>query len=86
MLEVLIAALGQISGAHLNAAVTLDLAVTRTFPWRYVPSYLGFQLLGAILGADATWAAFGWSVTGSTSGPPFPGRVCRTAGPASSRC
>ncbi len=42
-----------------NGAVTLGLAVTRKFPWRYVPSYPGFQLLGAILGAGATWAAFG---------------------------
>jgi len=33
--------------------------VTRKFPWRYVPAYLGFQLLGAILGAGATWATFG---------------------------
>ncbi len=54
-----VGALGQVSGAHLNGAVTLGLAVTRRFPWRYVPAYLGFQLLGAILGAGATWATFG---------------------------
>jgi len=59
VLVALVGALGQVSGAHLNAAVTLGLAVTRKFPWRYVPSYLGFQLLGAVLGAGATWAAFG---------------------------
>ena len=62
VLVALVGALGQVSGAHLNAAVTLGLAVTRKFPWRYVPSYLGFQLLGAILGAGATWAAFGSAV------------------------
>lgn len=33
--------------------------MTRKFPWRYVPAYLGFQLLGAIGGAAATWATFG---------------------------
>ncbi len=59
VLTALVGGLGQVSGAHLNAAVTLGLAVTRKFPWRYVPSYLGFQLLGAVLGAGATWAAFG---------------------------
>jgi len=59
VLTALVGALGQVSGAHLNAAVTLGLAVTRKFPWRYVPAYLGFQLLGAILGAGATWATFG---------------------------
>jgi len=59
VLVALVGALGQVSGAHLNGAVTLGLAVTRKFPWRYVPSYLGFQLLGVVLGAGATWAAFG---------------------------
>lgn len=59
VLAALVGALGQVSGAHLNAAVTLGLAVTGKFPWRYVPAYLGFQLLGALAGAGATWAAFG---------------------------
>lgn len=59
VLAALVGALGQVSGAHLNAAVTLGLAVTGRFPWRYVPSYLVFQLLGAVLGSGATWATFG---------------------------
>ena len=50
---------GGISGAHLNPAVTLGLAVVGKFSWRAVPAYLGFQLLGAVLGALATWATFG---------------------------
>jgi glycerol uptake facilitator-like aquaporin len=33
--------------------------VTGKFPWRYVPAYLGFQLVGAIAGAGATWVTFG---------------------------
>jgi len=50
---------GPVSGAHLNGAVTLGLAVTGKFPWSYVPAYLGFQLLGALAGAGATWVSFG---------------------------
>lgn len=42
VLAALVGALGQVSGAHLNAAGTLGLAVTGRFPWRYVPTYLGF--------------------------------------------
>jgi len=59
VLAALVGALGQVSGAHLNGAVTLGLVVSGKFPWRYVPSYLVFQLLGAVLGAGATWATFG---------------------------
>jgi len=54
VLAALVGGLGQVSGAHLNAAVILGLAVTGKFPWRYVPVYLGFQLLGAVAGAGAT--------------------------------
>ncbi len=59
VLTALVGALGQVSGAHLNGAVTLGLAVTGKFPWSYVPAYLGFQLLGALAGAGATWVSFG---------------------------
>jgi len=59
VLAALVGALGQVSGAHLNGAVTLGLAAAGKFPWRYVPTYLFFQLLGAIAGAGATWLTFG---------------------------
>ncbi len=59
VLAAMVGALGNISGAHLNPAVTLGLAVTKKFSWRAVPTYVGFQLLGAVLGALATWATFG---------------------------
>ncbi|WP_207955799.1 MIP/aquaporin family protein [Rubrobacter marinus] len=58
-LAAVVAALGHVAGAHVNPAVTLGLAVTNNFPWRYVPAYIGAQLIGAILGAIGTWIAFG---------------------------
>ena len=59
VLVALVASLGHVSGAHLNPAITLGLAVTRKFPWNFVPAYIGAQLLGAILAAFATWITFG---------------------------
>ena len=38
---------GDISGAHLNPAVTVAFAAARRFPWKDVPLYLGAQLAGA---------------------------------------
>ena len=58
-LAVTVAVLGPVSGAHLNPAVTLALAVNRRFPWRRVPAYLASQLGGAIIAALAAWALFG---------------------------
>jgi aquaporin Z len=43
----MIHAFGDVSGAHLNPAVTLSFAVARRFPWREVPAYLMAQLAGA---------------------------------------
>ena len=58
-LLVVAASIGHVSGGHVNPAVTLGLAATGRFPWRYVPAYLLAQLTGALLGALATWATFG---------------------------
>ncbi len=44
----MIFALGDVSGAHMNPAVTLSFAVVRRFPWKEVMPYLAAQLLGAI--------------------------------------
>ncbi|MBZ0288593.1 MAG: MIP family channel protein [Anaerolineae bacterium] len=48
---VMIAALGHISGAHFNPAVTVAFALTRHFPPREVLWYIGGQVSGAVLGA-----------------------------------
>jgi len=58
-LIVLVFALGHISGAHLNPAVTLGLASSGKFPLRYVPFYLVAQMGGAILAALSVQFMFG---------------------------
>ncbi|SEP51894.1 MIP/aquaporin family protein [Amycolatopsis saalfeldensis] len=46
------------SGAHLNPAVTLGLAISGKTPWSDVPYYILGQLVGAILGAVLCWAVY----------------------------
>jgi MIP family channel proteins len=58
-LAVLAASLGHVSGAHLNPAVTIGLAVNRRFPRAYVPTYAIAQFAGAISAAAVTWALYG---------------------------
>lgn len=51
-----IAALGHVSGAHFNPAVTLSFLLTRHLPSRDALTYVGGQLLGATLAALLLWA------------------------------
>lgn len=43
------------SGAHLNPAVTLALALNGSFPWGNVASFVLAQLLGAMVGSSLVW-------------------------------
>jgi glycerol uptake facilitator protein len=58
-------AVGRISGAHLNPAVTIALATIGSFPWAEVPGYIAAQMVGAILGATLVWLMYlpHWALT-----------------------
>jgi glycerol uptake facilitator protein len=65
-------AVGWISGAHMNPAVTIAFAAAGVpnadgvaFPWSSVPMYVGGQMVGAILGAVLVWLAYlpHWGLT-----------------------
>ena len=45
----MIYAFGDISGAHMNPAVTIGFAYAKKFPWKEVPAYVLAQLIGAFL-------------------------------------
>lgn len=46
------------SGAHINPAVTIGLAVEGTTEWSDVPAYLIGQFVGAFVGAIVCWLAY----------------------------
>ncbi|KMN83169.1 glycerol uptake facilitator protein [Chromobacterium alkanivorans] len=47
-----------ISGAHLNPAVSVALAVAGKFPWDKVPGYVLAQMLGGMSGAGLMWLIY----------------------------
>ena len=59
---------GVISGAHLNPAVTIGLAVAGSFDWAQVPGYIIAQMVGAFLGAVLVWLTY-FQHWGATSDP-----------------
>jgi glycerol uptake facilitator protein len=49
---------GPYSGAHLNPAVTIALAIAGKFSWVKVPMYILAQFIGAMLGALLVWLMY----------------------------
>ena len=50
-----VAVAGPVSGAHLNPAVTIGLAVAGLFSWGNVVTFILAQMLGAFTGAFTVW-------------------------------
>lgn len=46
------------SGAHLNPAVSIGLAIAGKFSWYEVPAYILAQCIGAMIGAFLVWAIY----------------------------
>ena len=49
---------GPYSGAHLNPAVTIGLALAGKFAWTSVVQFIGAQFLGAAIGAFLVWLPY----------------------------
>lgn len=60
---VMIYAVGDFSGAHINPAVTLAFAIAGRLPWARVPGYISMQLVGACMAS-----ALVWFLTGNATG------------------
>ncbi len=59
VIMVMIYAVGHVSGAHFNPAVTLGFAVGRHFSWREAPRYWAAQVSGAVVASLLVRALFG---------------------------
>jgi glycerol uptake facilitator protein len=65
---------GSLSGAHLNPAVTIGLAID-SGEWSKVPVYLAGQLLGAMIGAALVWVAYYGQFEAHMNDPELAGSV-----------
>jgi aquaporin NIP len=83
---VMIYAIGHVSGAHINPAVTIGFVATRHFPALDALAYVPAQLLGAVSGAlvlraawEGTPAKLGATVPSVGTGPAFVYELAMTA-------
>jgi len=49
---------GPYSGAHLNPAVSIGLAIANKFEWHKVPMYVLAQFIGTMVGATFVWLTY----------------------------
>jgi aquaporin Z len=59
MIMAVILFMGNVSGAHLNPAVSIAFALRQDFPWKRVPGYIAAQVTGAVLATLTLWALLG---------------------------
>lgn len=71
----MIYALGHISAAHFNPAVTVAFAAARRFPWRYVLPYCVAQLVGGAVAAGTVALLYGRGQGAHVPGVPAPAAV-----------
>lgn len=73
-------AVGRVSGAHINPAVTLALASTGGFSWSLVPGYIVAQMAGGVLGSVLVFLSYyaHWGV----SDDPAAKLACHCTAPA----
>jgi glycerol uptake facilitator protein len=73
-------AVGRVSGAHLNPAVSIGLASIGSFSWSMVPGYIVAQMLGAMFGAVLVYLSYlaHWEPTADQGGK----LACFSTGPA----
>ena len=71
---------GPYSGAHLNPAITIGLAVAGKLSWALVPEYLIGEMIGAMIGATLVWLVYKdhFKVTDDDGGK----LACFSTGPA----
>lgn len=70
-----------VSGAHINPAVTIGLAVEGGTPWSDVPLYIGSQITGGALGAALVWVAYLGQFRAHLTDPEIVGPKAAVGGP-----
>ena len=75
----MIFALGPVSAAHFNPAVTIGFAAAKRFPWRFVPVYVGAQLAGAVAASALHGVLYGPTAAAARYGATVPAPSVSTA-------